>query len=129
MDVSSHEEPEAMEVTQLIALVDEDGNEMTFQFHSQIDIGNKRYAVLTPEDEGEEGLVILRLERDPVTGLDDLVDVEDEDEFERAALTADAALHGQRYCHGCGCTDDNACAGGCSWASETHCSQCVSAHE
>jgi hypothetical protein len=30
-------------------------------------------------------------------------------------------------CKRCGCTDDHACPGGCSWADETHmlCTQCV----
>lgn|GEM_PF-3513529 len=30
-----------------------------------------------------------------------------------------------RACAGCGCTDDRACPGGCSWARETVCSTCA----
>jgi len=28
-------------------------------------------------------------------------------------------------CLSCGCTDDNACEGGCVWATPTLCSRCV----
>lgn len=32
---------------------------------------------------------------------------------------------GVRMCRRCGCTDDHACIGGCSWVGPTHCSGCA----
>jgi hypothetical protein len=29
-----------------------------------------------------------------------------------------------RQCRGCGCTDDDACEGGCEWVDEDLCSRC-----
>lgn len=34
-------------------------------------------------------------------------------------------VEGQRICRHCGCSDDIACAGGCSWVSKDECSACV----
>lgn len=31
----------------------------------------------------------------------------------------------QQHCHVCGCTDDRACAGGCSWMTPDLCSGCA----
>lgn len=36
-----------------------------------------------------------------------------------------AALQSPRTCRVCGCTDDHACPGGCSWVEEDLCSACV----
>jgi hypothetical protein len=32
---------------------------------------------------------------------------------------------GFRYCNGCGCSDNDACAGGCSWIRDDCCSSCA----
>ncbi|MGH8748827.1 MAG: hypothetical protein ACREU5_06945 [Burkholderiales bacterium] len=46
-------------------------------------------------------------------GRDELVDV------------MNAARVSRRICTGCGCTEFNACPGGCSWATEELCSRCA----
>ncbi len=44
---------------------------------------------------------------------------------EHLHLTAPGALEAaKRYCHDCGCTDDCACPGGCSWIGLNLCSAC-----
>ncbi len=35
------------------------------------------------------------------------------------------ALDAQRRCRVCGCTDDNACLGGCYWVEDDLCSECA----
>ena len=47
---------------------------------------------------------------------------------ECAALTIDPKVHNEAHdgpaCEGCGCTEDNACEGGCHWVAPGLCSQC-----
>ena len=40
-------------------------------------------------------------------------------------LRPDLNTCGVRQCTGCGCTDNHACEGGCSWAGPTLCTTCV----
>jgi hypothetical protein len=46
-------------------------------------------------------------------------------EFDASLLDAPYVLAGPR-CRVCGCTNDHACAEGCSWVEPDLCSQCVS---
>jgi hypothetical protein len=57
------------------------------------------------------------------TDDDDDWGYEMDDELELAALSGvqDAAPR----CRGCGCTEGQACEGGCIWATEDLCSACV----
>ncbi|MGQ9779416.1 MAG: DUF1292 domain-containing protein [Bacillota bacterium] len=74
------------ETTDLVTLVDEEGNEHQFELIDVIEVDERRYAIMTPveeEDAAEEGeAYIFRLETDE-NGEEILVDVEDEDEFNR----------------------------------------------
>lgn len=71
----------------VIILTDEDGQDFEFQLIDIIEVDEKRYAVLFPlseEDASDDEALIMRLETDEETGEDLLVDVEDDDEWEKA---------------------------------------------
>ncbi|MCL6614582.1 MAG: DUF1292 domain-containing protein [Firmicutes bacterium] len=75
------------EETDLVTLVDEEGKEHHFELIDVIEVDERRYAVMTPVEEeraeDEEGeAYIFRLETDE-NGEEILVDVDDEDEFDR----------------------------------------------
>ncbi|HSW10482.1 MAG TPA: Holliday junction resolvase RuvX [Bacillota bacterium] len=90
------EGPEEMEG--IIVLTDEDGEEHEFELVDMLELEGKRYAILMPageaedvlddgddeddDDEDEDGTVVLRVETDP-DGNDILVQIEDDDEWER----------------------------------------------
>lgn len=63
-----------------ISLVDEQGNEHTFDVVDIIEVAERRYAILQPAEGEEAEAVIFRVEDDET-----LVTVEDEEEFERVA--------------------------------------------
>ena len=42
-----------------------------------------------------------------------------------ARAVAVAELNGVRHCVKCGCTDEHACVGGCSWVTADRCSRCA----
>lgn len=67
----------------LYTLVDEDGNEQTFEMIDAIEEGDVQYYALTPypEDLSNDELVILKMEN--VDGEDMLVSIDDDDEFDR----------------------------------------------
>ena len=48
------------------------------------------------------------------------------DPAEAFAVAIAANLLGVRACDGCGCTDDAACEGGCTWVGPYACSRCAS---
>jgi uncharacterized protein YrzB (UPF0473 family) len=78
----THEE----ERDDVIILTDEEGQEYEFQLIDVIEVDELRYAVLFPleEDESsEDEALIMRLESDVETGEDLLVDIEDDDEWEK----------------------------------------------
>jgi len=75
------------ETTDLVTLVDEEGNEHQFELIDIIEVDERRYAIMTPaegegDEEAEEEAYIFRLETDE-NGDEILVDVEDEEEFNR----------------------------------------------
>jgi putative Holliday junction resolvase len=90
------EGPEEMEG--IVILTDEDGEEHEFELVDMLELEGKRYAVLMPaaeveddrdedadaDDDFEDGddTVVLRIETDP-DGSDILVQIEDDDEWER----------------------------------------------
>ena len=80
------------ETTDLVTLVDEEGNEHQFELIDVIEVDERRYAIMTPveeDDSAEEGeAYIFRLETDE-NGEEILVDVDDEDEFDRVCAALD----------------------------------------
>ncbi len=80
-----HDHDHEHEDEEVIVLTDEDGNEHEFTIVQVIKVDEKDYAILLPlhgEEESEEA-VILRI--DSENGEDVLVEIEDEEEFERVA--------------------------------------------
>jgi hypothetical protein len=49
--------------------------------------------------------------------------------FGQLIVALDEARRSRRVCKGCGCTDSNACPGGCSWATRDLCSRCKARRE
>ena len=68
----------------IITLIDEDGEEHRFSLIDVLEVDSNSYAVLAPEDDNEEGdAFIFRIES--IDGEDELIAVEDDEEFERVA--------------------------------------------
>ncbi|NLY51720.1 MAG: DUF1292 domain-containing protein [Firmicutes bacterium] len=65
----------------IITLVDEAGEEHDFILLEIVEIEEGIYAVLLPEEDPEEGVVVLRIEKDS-EGQDVLISIDDE-EFEK----------------------------------------------
>ncbi len=65
-----------------ITLVDDEGHEHEFTLVDVVEVDRRRYAVLLPEEDPEEGAYVFRLDRD-ADGEEILVNVEDDDEFDR----------------------------------------------
>lgn len=72
-----------------VVLVDEEGVEHRFYLYQVVEVDEKSYALLQPEDREDE-LVVLRLEGDETSRT--LVSIDDE-EWERVA----AALDGMEF--------------------------------
>jgi len=72
----------------VLLLTDDDGNDIPFALLDEIELDDKRYAVLAPleedEDEDDEdgGVLIFRVE-DNTDGTESFADVEDERELQR----------------------------------------------
>ncbi len=64
-----------------ITLVDESEQEVEFTIVDYLEIDEKRYLVLLPDEDPEGGAIILRVELDD-DGEDVLVEIEDDDEFD-----------------------------------------------
>lgn len=65
-----------------VTLVDDEGQEHEFTLIDVVEVDKRRYAVLLPEEDPEEGAYVFRLEND-ADGEEVLVNVEDDDEFDR----------------------------------------------
>lgn len=83
----------ADETNDLLTLVDEGGEEHQFSLVDLIELEEHRYALMIPAGEEkaaeeEEEAYIFRLETDD-KGEDVLVDIEDEDEFDRVCAVFD----------------------------------------
>lgn len=77
-----------------VVLTDEDGEEHEFELLDVLEVEGNRYAVLVPygeEEEDADEAVILRLETDP-DGKEVLVQIEDDEEWERVADAWDEVL-------------------------------------
>lgn len=98
----------------ILALTDEEGNEVNFEIIDAVEHEGKTYVLLTPAEAGEEDeveVIMLRVEDD---GEEDvLVTVDDEDEFNTVAALFDQKaeeyeLEAEDGCH-CDCDGDCDC--------------------
>ena len=68
-----------------LSLYDEDGNEIIFQVITKLDIEEREYVIVIPEDEVDaEEAIALKIEQD-IDGNDVLVTVEDDEELEEVS--------------------------------------------
>lgn len=67
-----------VEEMEVVTLEDEDGTEHRFSVVEVIEVEDRRYAVLLPEDEEDAAAVIFRME-----SAEHLVPIEDDDELSR----------------------------------------------
>jgi putative Holliday junction resolvase len=76
-----------------VVLTDENGEEHEFELVDVFDLDGKEYAVLASADadDDDEEAIVLRVERDG-EGHDVLVDIEDDEEWERVAARWDEIL-------------------------------------
>jgi len=72
------------EPDEIVTLVDEEGEEHDFTLIEIIEVDGAEYAILLPADEDDNEAIILRLTKDE-DGNDLLVDIEDDDEWEKVA--------------------------------------------
>lgn len=95
--MSQHEEHEHEHDEEVIVLTDEDGNEHEFTIVQVIKVDEKDYAILLPlhGEEEEEEAVILRIDQE--NGEDILVEIENEEEFERVAEAWEELLDEEEF--------------------------------
>ncbi|MDO4541261.1 MAG: DUF1292 domain-containing protein [Bacillota bacterium] len=73
--------------TNLVTLISEDGTEREFEVLEILEVDEQEYVVIAPpegEDDEDEALV-FRLEVDEKTGEEMLIDIEDDDEWDKVA--------------------------------------------
>ncbi len=93
---------------EVLTLTDEDGVESDFEVIGDMEIDGKIYRALIPVDEDGDEFVILRLEAD-ADGVETLVTIDDDDEFDKVADMFEDALVDERYYDEC----DGECDGEC----------------
>lgn len=94
---NENEQNEEHEDEEVIVLTDEDGNEHEFTIVQVIKVDEKDYAILLPlhgEEDADEA-VILRIDQEE--GEDVLVEIENEEEFERVAEAWEEILDEEDY--------------------------------
>ena len=72
------------EADEVVTLVDEEGAEHDFTLIEIIEVDGSEYAILLPVDEEDNEAIILKLTKDE-EGNDLLVDIEDDEEWEKVA--------------------------------------------
>ena len=79
-------EEEEFEVN-FVTLIDEDGTEREFEVLQIMEVEGKQYVVIAPPEgeEDEDEALVFRLEVDPETKEELLVDIEDDDEWDTVA--------------------------------------------
>jgi len=77
----------------LVVLTDENGEEHEFELVDVFEVEGREYAVLasTEDADDDEEAIVLRVEKD-ADGNDQLVDIEDDDEWEKVAARWDEIL-------------------------------------
>ena len=89
--MTDHKRPTASDADDdRVTLVDDEGNEHAFTLVDVVEVDQQRYAVLLPEEDPEEGAYVFRLETD-ADGDEILVNVEDDDEFDRVVQALETA--------------------------------------
>jgi len=78
----------------VIILEDEEGNEHQFEIIDVFEMEENRYAVLQAVDNEEEAVILKVITED---GEDILVDIEDDEEFDRAAEYWEANLEAEDF--------------------------------
>ncbi|AVX21171.1 MAG: DUF1292 domain-containing protein [Bacillota bacterium] len=78
----------------VIILEDEEGNEHQFEIIDVFEMDDNRYAVLQAVDNEEEAVILKVITED---GEDILVDIEDDEEFDRAAEYWEASLEAEDF--------------------------------
>ena len=79
----------------IVPLIDEDGNEVKFEIIADTEYEGATYIALIPVDEESEEYFILKAvtsEDDP-DDLEDLIEIEDDDEFQTVAAIFDEILN------------------------------------
>ena len=79
----------------IVPLIDEDGNEVKFEIIADTEYEGATYIALIPVDEESEEYFILKAvtsEDDP-DDLEDLIEIEDDDEFQKVADIFDEILN------------------------------------
>ena len=69
------------ELDSTILLADEDGNEAAYDIADYIELGDKEYVVLVPQDEADDEVVILRVEPDETDDDTELFVPEEDEEI------------------------------------------------
>lgn len=72
------------EADEVVTLVDEEGAEHDFTLIEIIEVDGSEYAILLPVNEDDNEAIILKLAKDE-EGNDLLVDIEDDEEWEKVA--------------------------------------------
>ncbi len=89
-DINKQEEEETEEAYDIIVLNDDEGNEHEFMHLETLELEGSTYYVLLPvdetedEDDEEAEAIILKLGKDE-NGEDMLMDIEDDEEWEKVA--------------------------------------------
>lgn len=99
----------------LYTLVDEEGNEQTFELLDVVEVDEQKYFALIPAEEddmieGDGELVILK--SDTVDGEEILVSIDDDNEFEKIGQIFLNRIQDAFEC------DDDCCGGGCDCGHE-----------
>ncbi len=85
--------------TNWVILVDEEGNEHRFNLLNIVEVSDSKYAIMLPEEQSEaieeDEAVIFRIDTDN-EGEEILVDIEDDEEFERVCNYLDE-LEGEDF--------------------------------
>lgn len=80
-----------VEQDSILTLTDEDGGEHDFKVLDVLELEQKMYAILQPTESDDEEAIILRVEQDEA-GNEVLVNIEDDEEWERVAEAYDTLL-------------------------------------
>lgn len=72
------------EESEVITLIDEDGEEKNFSVIDILELDGSEYAILLPVDEESDEAIILKFAEDD-QGNEILVDIEDDEEWEKVA--------------------------------------------
>lgn len=96
----------------ILALTDEEGNEVNFEIIDALEHNGKTYLLLAPAEGDEEELEVIMLRVDDAGEEDVLVTVDDEEEFNTVAALFDAKTE-EYELEGEGCDCDGNCDCGC----------------